>query len=327
MEKAYSFGRKVLELEGQAVLAAVRNVLAGDSFGRCIEAVLNCAGQVVLTGVGKAGIIGQKISATLASTGTPSIFLHPTEALHGDLGRVGRNDVVMAMSNSGSSEEIVRLLDHLKRRGVKIIGLTGKADSPLGRYADISLVYGEFAEACPLGAAPSVSTTVLLAVGDAVSLTVMELREFGPEDYAQFHPGGALGRKFLKVAEVMTSRDGKCCCVSESLNLRDALTEAENVGRRSGAILLVDTNGRLTGILTDADLRRRLLEKGAGILEKPVREIMTCNPKHIAIDSLASEAEAVLNKYRIDELPVVDGDGCPVGVLDVQDVLGLNTLK
>jgi arabinose-5-phosphate isomerase len=321
-------GRRVLQAEGQAVLALADRITSMPAFAEAARAVRECRGKVVTTGVGKAGLIGQKISATLASTGTLSIFLHPVEALHGDLGRLQREDVVMALSHSGASEEIVRLLDHIKRRGATLIGVTGREDSLLARHADITLCYGPVEEACPFGAAPSVSTTCMLALGDALALTVMEMRDFQPADYAAFHPGGALGRKFLRVEEVMTFRKGeRLSVVNEGLPLGEALRQAEKVDRRAGAMLLVDDEGRLSGILTDADLRRMLVERdGMELLKQPARDLMTKNPKRIALGNLASEAEAILNKYRIDELPVVDADGRPVGVIDVQDLLGVKTL-
>jgi arabinose-5-phosphate isomerase len=317
----------VLRAEADAIRQLAEKL--GDDFDRAVETVYACAGKVVLTGVGKAGIIGQKISATLASTGTQSIFLHPVEALHGDLGRLLRDDVVIALSNSGSSEEIIRLLDHIKRRGARLIALTGECESPLGRHADITLCFGHVDEACPHGLAPSVSTTVMLALGDALALAVMERRNFQPEDYAAFHPGGALGRKFLRVEEVMTFKQGERLSVArDDLPLGEALGEAEKVRRRTGAMLLIDAKGRLSGILTDADLRRKLLEHPDGaLLHKPVAELMTRDPKRVRADALASEAEAIFNRYRIDELPVVDAEDKPVGVIDVQDLLGIHTLR
>jgi arabinose-5-phosphate isomerase len=322
-------GARVLRAEGEAILSLAGKIAGMSAFTAAARAVHQCTGKVVVTGVGKAGIIGQKISATLASTGTLSIFLHPVEALHGDLGRLQRDDVVIALSNSGASEEIVRLLDHIKRRGTKLIALTGRDDSALARHAEITLCYGPIEEACPLGVAPSVSTTVMLALGDALALTVMEMRNFQPEDYAAFHPGGALGRKFLKVEEVMTfRRDERLSMVDDGLSLAEALQKAEDVERRTGAMLLVDGEGKLTGILTDADLRRKLIRADAAeLLVKPVRDVMTKNPKRIGLGDLASQAEAIMNQYRIDELPVVDEAGRPVGVIDVQDLLGVKTME
>ena len=313
--------------EGHAILSAAE--MLDDNFAQAVKLLHDCPGKIVLTGIGKAGIIAEKISATLASTGTPSIFLHPVEALHGDIGRLEREDVVIALSNSGSTEELLRLLDHVKRRGAKLIALTGRVNSPLGRFSDITLSYGDVEEACPLGAAPSVSSTCMLAVGDALSIAVMKLRDFQPEQFAAFHPGGALGRKFLCVEEVMTTRKNQeLVAVRDNLTVSQALCEAEKIGRRTGALLLIDSEGKLAGILTDADLRRKLLEAPTeDILNQPVDLVMTKNPKSIGLGNLASEAEAILNQYRIDELPVVDETNKPVGVIDVQDLLGLNTLK
>lgn len=319
--------RRVLQAEGGAISALAGRL--GEGFAAAAGAILRCEGKVVMTGVGKAGIIAQKLSATLASTGTLSIYLHPVEALHGDLGRLERNDVVIALSHSGASEEIVRLLDHIKARGAILVAMTGCEDSPLGRHADITICYGQVEEACPHGLAPTVSTSCMLALGDALALTVMKARDFKAEDFAVFHPGGSLGRKLLKVEEAMSFRPGEHLrLVSDTLTLGEALAEAEKAGRRSGAMLLVDSTGKLSGIFTDADLRRKLVAGGGGdILARPVREVMTRNPKRARLGDLASEALAVLNANRIDELPVVDADDRPVGIIDVQDLLGIKTLS
>ncbi|MCE5277223.1 MAG: KpsF/GutQ family sugar-phosphate isomerase [Planctomycetaceae bacterium] len=318
--------RRTLRVEGAAIASLVDQI--GDDFARAAAAVFHCRGKVVLTGIGKAGIIAQKISATMASTGTPSIFLHPVEALHGDLGRVDRIDVVVALSHSGATQEIIRLVDHIKGRGATLIAVSGPDGSPLVRHADIAVRYGDVQEACPHGLAPTVSTTCMLALGDALALTVMQMRRFKAEDFAVFHPGGSLGRKLLKVEEAMSFKDDDHLhVVSDALTLEQALVEAERVKRRTGAMLLIDAAGRLSGILTDADLRRVLATRGRqNILDEPVAAFMTRNPKNIAIGSLASEALAILNKYRIDELPVVDAAGKPVGVIDVQDLLGIKTV-
>ncbi len=319
--------RKALRSEGRAISALAERI--GESFQEAAEVIFRCSGKVVLTGIGKAGIIGQKISATLASTGTQSIFLHPVEALHGDLGRLASGDVVIALSDSGSTEEIVRLIDHVKARGAYLIAVTGTEESPLGAHCDKAICYGRVEEACPLGLAPTVSTSCMLALGDALALTVMEMRNFTPEDFAVFHPAGALGRKLLTVEEAMTFRSGERLSVAgDKLSLGDALGQAEKVERRTGAMLLVDREGRLTGILTDADLRRAMVRRGGEkITECPVGEFMTPDPKHVHAGDLASEALAILHQYRIDELPVVDGDHRPVGVIDVQDLLGIKTCQ
>jgi arabinose-5-phosphate isomerase len=316
--------RRTLETEGQAILALAGQV--GSDFKQAAQALFDCTGKVVLTGIGKAGIIATKISATLASTGTQSIFLHPVEALHGDLGRLQRQDVVVALSHSGQTEEIIRLIDHLKGRGAKLIAITASASSPLGKHADIAISYGQVQEACPLGLAPTVSTSCMLALGDALALTVMQMRNFQPEDFAAFHPGGSLGRKLLKVEDAMLfRRDERLSISPDNVSLGAALVAGEKAQRRVGAMLLVDEQGQLSGILTDADLRRALLKGGAGILDRPVAEVMIRNPKHIHLGELASQAAALMNKYRIDELPVLDEASRPVGIIDVQDLLGIKS--
>ena len=319
--------RKALRLEGSAIAALSESI--GESFAAAATSIFNCEGKVVLTGIGKAGIIAQKISATLASTGTQSIFLHPVEALHGDLGRLQRGDVVIALSDSGQTDELVRLLDHIKSRGAKLIALTGEGESPLAKHADITVTYGSVQEACPLGLAPTVSTSCMLALGDALAATVMQMRKFTPEEFAAFHPAGSLGRKLLKVEEAMMFKKGqRLALVSQALTVGEALVEAEKVTRRTGAMLIVNADGRLEGILTDADLRRLLVRfPGENVLTKPIREIMIRNPHHIRVGELASEALAIFNKHRIDELPVVDSEGRPVGLIDVQDLLGIKTLN
>lgn len=317
--------RKVLTTEADCISALAGRI--DDRFASAAEAVYRCGGTVVLTGIGKAGIIAQKVSATLASTGTPSIFLHPVEALHGDLGRVRRDDVVIILSHSGTTEEIIRLVDHLKARGASLVAITASDDSPLAEYADIVLCYGDVDEACPLGLAPSASTSCMLALGDALALTVMDMRKFSPEEFAAFHPVGALGRSLMKVAEAMTFRIGRRLPVAdENETVRRVLADAEKVKRRAGAVLLVDRAGRLTGILTDGDLRRMIIQDGDAFLDRPAGDVMHRDPKRIAAGELASKAMAVMNEYRIDELPVVDDEGKPIGLLDVQDLVGLKAL-
>jgi len=320
--------RRVLRVEGEALVSLAGRI--GESFVRAAQMVFECPGQVVLTGIGKAGIVARKISATLASTGTQSIFLHPVEALHGDLGRLQRGDVVIALSHSGSTEEIIRLVDHVKKRGAGLIAVTGTEGNPLGDYSDVSICYGQVQEACPLGLAPSVSTTCMLALGDALALTVMQMRRFKPEEFAAFHPGGELGRKLLKVEEAMIVRkdDQRLCVLDERMALGEALQRAEQAGRRIGALLFVDGQGRLSGILTDADLRRCIIRhKDREILNEPASRFMTPDPLHVHLGELASKAMAIINEHRIDELPVLDEQHRPVGIIDVQDLVGIKTVR
>ncbi|MHC4561270.1 MAG: KpsF/GutQ family sugar-phosphate isomerase [Planctomycetota bacterium] len=318
--------RGVLRAEGEAICSLADRL--DESFVAAAQMVFECSGKVILTGIGKAGLVARKISATFASTGTQSIFLHPVEALHGDLGRVSRGDVVIALSHSGATGEMVRLMDHLRARGARLVAITSQAASPLGADADVAVSYGPVEEACPHGLAPTVSTTCMLAVGDALALTVMDMRQFNPEDFAAFHPAGSLGRRLLRVHEVMTFRPGeRLNLVSDALTLVEALAEAERAGRRAGAMMLIDSDGRLSGILTDADIRKKLLSEGDNLLARPVSDLMTRDPKRIHRDAMAADALAVLNKNRIDELPVVDDDDRPVGMIDVQDLLGIKTVS
>jgi len=308
-----AFARRVLYSEVEAIASISERL--GDSFSDAVELILACRGRVVVTGIGKAGIIGQKISATLASTGTPSHSLHPVEALHGDLGRIVRDDVVVALSNSGETE-VVALLPSVKRIGARIIAVTGNANSTLARHADVVLDIGHIQEACPLGLAPSASTTAMLALGDALALTVARRRHFREEDYALFHPGGELGRRLMKVEEIMRS-PGDYACVTPDVTVRSALASSP---KRAGAICIVDASGRLTGIFTDGDLRRSLV-RGADVLDARLGDVMTRDPKRISIGRLAQEAAKIMEDSQIDELPVVDSAGVLRGVIDVQDLL------
>ena len=309
--------REVLRHEAAAIQSLVARIDAAH-FGQAVELVLRCPGRVVITGMGKAWLIGQKISATLASTGTPSFPLHAGEALHGDLGRACPGDVAVVISNSGRTRECVELLDPLKKRGVKVIAITGDAASPLARDADVVLDIGNLDEACPLKLAPSTTTTAILALGDALALTVLRCRGFGPADYAQFHPAGSLGRNLLKVEEVMRKGERNPVARAED-SVRDALFRI--TAAKAGAVSIVDASGRLVGVFTDGDLRRHLL-RGGDLEAHAVGELMTRSPSSIQVGKLASEAAHLLQTRRIDELPVIDAEGRPVGIVDIQDVLG-----
>jgi arabinose-5-phosphate isomerase len=284
-------------------------------------------GVLVVSGIGKSGLVGQRISASFASTGTPSHFLHPVEALHGDLGRVRRNDVALLLSYSGETDELVRLLDLLKRQQVPLIAITGSRTSTLGRLADITIELGRIEEVCPLGLAPTTSVNCISAVGDALVLGVMSLRNFSKEDFAAFHPGGSLGRRLLKVEQVMEFKAGENFHpLAEALTIREVLAKDPTSGRRAGAVVVVDAAGTLAGVFTDGDLRRHLRADPA-LLDRPIASVMTRNPKRIHKDALASEALAVLNKFRIDELPVIDDASRPVGLIDVQDLVRLRVVE
>lgn len=277
-------------------------------------------GRLVVTGMGKAGHIGTKLSATFASTGTPSFVLHPAEARHGDLGMVQESDVVLALSNSGSSEEVLAMLPSLKHIGCALVAMVGRTDSPLARHADIALSIGKVVEACPLGLAPSTSTTALLALGDALALTVQRLRRFTPEQYARFHPGGALGRKLMTCAEAMRT-DERVPAVAPETPLVECLRA---IGKaRAGSVVLVDAGRRLVGICTDGDLRRALAtaDDPAAVLRGPVRSVATVPCKHVRADELLHAALRLCASKKINELPVVDVDGRLAGLLDLQDLV------
>lgn len=309
--------REVLEIEADAVLKLRSKI--GESFERAVDMILNCKGRVIITGMGKPGIIGRKISATLASTGTPSLVMHPADAIHGDLGMVTKDDVVIVISNSGQTDEIVRLLPIIKKIGARLIAMTGDTDSPLSEHSDCVLDCGVEAEACPFNLAPTASTTAALAMGDALAVVLLEKRGLRIEDYALYHPGGALGRRLLKVCDVMRTGT-RNPIVSEDALVRDALITATNA--RAGSAVIVDHAGRLTGIFTDGDLRRSL-EKDPEILSKPVKDYMTRSPLAISPDRLVAEAIRLIRTERKKDLPVIDEERKPVGFVDEQDLLGM----
>ena len=308
--------KNVLRIEAKAIQNIIPKI--GKEFDRAVEMIYRGTGRVVVTGMGKPGIVGHKISATLASTGTPSLFLHPAEAIHGDVGVVTKQDIVIAISNSGETEEILKLLTTIKKLGSKLIAMTGNPKSKLAAHSDVVLDIAISREACPLGLAPTASTTVTLAVGDALAIALQKRRGFKHEDFALFHPGGSLGRKLLKVKDLM--RTGKANpTVRERRTVKEALLAITRA--RAGSCSVVDGRGRLSGIFTDGDLRRHL-ENGQGdIMGMPVIGVATRRPVTIHQDKLAAEALRILRERKIDELPVVDNRRRVVGLLDVQDLL------
>jgi arabinose-5-phosphate isomerase len=303
---------------------AIGSLRLGASFATAVEWILACKGQVILTGMGKPGFVAQKISSTLASTGTQSIYLHPAEAAHGDLGRVSRRDVVVALSNSGESEEILRLLPPMRRIGARVVAVTRDAHTPLARAADLVLAIGNVEEACPMGLAPTTSTAALLAVGDALAMAVLENRRFGKEEYALYHPGGRLGRHLMKVSELMRTGAGNPLVPAEA-PLEKAVGVMTSAEGRPGACTVVDRRGRLVGVFTDGDLRR-LVEKGPVDFRAPVSAVMTRHPRTVRPDERLVDAARVMREAQIDGVPVVDGRGRPVGFLDVQDLLAARIL-
>ncbi|HOX09028.1 MAG TPA: KpsF/GutQ family sugar-phosphate isomerase [Candidatus Omnitrophota bacterium] len=308
--------KEVLRIEAAAVSSLIRRV--DKNFEKAVRAVLACKGKLVVTGMGKPGFIGAKISATLSSTGTPSLYLHPADAIHGDLGRVTKDDVVLAISNSGETEEIIRLLPTLKKIGTRIIAMTGNRDSTLARHSDVVLDVAVKKEACPLNLAPTASTTAMLAMGDALAVALLDRRGFRREDFALYHPGGSLGKRLiLKVEDIM--RKGKeNPVVGDDMKIKDVLLRI--TGARAGSASVVDKKGVLSGIFTDGDLRRHLGTDPLLSL-KPVKQVMTKDPVTISKDMLAADAFRILREKRIDEIPVVDKSKRPIGLVDVQDLL------
>jgi len=290
-------------------------------FCQAVSLCLDCRGHVVVSGMGKAGLIGQKISATLSSTGTRSLFLHPAEAFHGDLGMVHPDDTVLMLSLSGSTEEVVRLLPSLKKMGNPLIAITGTASSPLGRQADVVLELGSVQEVCGLGLAPTTSTTMMLSLGDAIALITSRLRCFSSDDFARFHPGGNLGRRLAYVDEMMRPLDS-CRVASADATVRDVLVCVRQPGRRTGAIMLVDDKNKLVGIFTDSDLARLFETRRDDAVDGSIRDVMTVAPTTIQTGTRLGDAVELLAAKKISELPVVDEQGSPLGLIDITDLLG-----
>lgn len=303
------------------VLRQVAERIHGE-FEQVVDLILGLTGRVVTAGMGKAGIIAQKVSATFSSTGTPSIFLHPAEAIHGDLGRVGAGDMLLAFSKSGETEEVLRLMGPVKAVGVAMVALTQTRSSTLGRHSDLVLELGPIEEVGPFQLAPSASTTAMLALGDALALVVQEGRNFGPAEFARYHPGGDLGRRLMTVRELMRT-DERNPAVASGASVMDALEVMTRTPGRPGAASVVDDRGRLVGFFTDGDLRRLLQRGVANLATVVIDSVMSQNPKTIRPDMFAIEALAELRRLAVDQLPVVENGGTLVGLLDVQDLLEL----
>ncbi|ABC31988.1 predicted sugar phosphate isomerase involved in capsule formation [Hahella chejuensis KCTC 2396] len=308
--------RRTIEMEVQAVQALSSRI--DDAFIKACDLMLNCKGRVVVTGMGKSGHIGNKIAATLASTGTPSFFLHPGEASHGDLGMVTPNDVVLAISNSGNTAEIVTILPLLKRMGVPLVSMTGKPDSTLSQIAEANIDASVATEACPLGLAPTSSTTVCLVLGDALAIALLEARGFTAEDFAFSHPGGALGRRLLlKISDIMHSGDA-VPVVRSGASLSESLLQMSQKGL--GMTCIVDEDDKLLGVFTDGDLRRTL-DKNIDIRSCAIDVVMTTHCKSVTKDMLAAEALGLMQEKKINALPVVDADKKVIGAFNTQDML------
>lgn len=314
------YARQIIRGEA-AALEQIADRL-GDAFLQAVELLYRCSGRVCVTGTGKSADVGQKIAGTLNSTGTRAYVLDATRAMHGDLGMLHPHDVVLALSYSGESEEIVRLVPSLRQMATGLVALTSNGDSTLARKADVAIVLGPLEEVCPLGLAPSTSTTAMIAVGDALAFVLTRLREFTREDFARFHPAGSLGRKLLKVEAVM--RQGNDVRLADCRDtVRTVFARARRQGRRTGAVMLADASGKLAGIFTDSDLARLFEERRDDSLDRPIQEVMTAQPLTVELGSRVADAVEVLQRRKISELPVVDAAGKPIGLIDITDLIGL----
>ncbi len=320
MDPRIERARTIIETEAAAVSQLADRI--GDEFLQAVDRILTLPGRVVTAGMGKAGIIAQKISATFASTGTSSIYLHPAEAIHGDLGRVDEGDILLALSKSGETKEVLRLLAPVKAQGVTVVAVTQSRESSLGRHADLVLEIGKIEEAGAYRLAPSASTTAMLALCDALALVVQEGRAFGPEEFARYHPGGDLGRRLMKVEELMR-RDDRNPKITTGATVLDAIRIMTSTPGRPGATSIIEAGDKLLGFFTDGDLRRMLESKPKDLDALTIDEVMTRNPMSISPETFALEALAYMHKRRIDQLPVVDTNQCLLGLLDVQDLLDL----
>lgn len=314
------YAKRILEIESKALNEASDRL--DQSFVSALHLLSNCKGRVIVTGMGKAGLIGEKISATLASTGTQAHFLHPAEAVHGDLGRIGRDDVVLALSLSGETEELVRLLPILNGMGIAVIAITSKSDSTLAHQSEITLALGPLREAGNLGLAPSTSTTVMLAVGDALALVLSKMKDFQEEDFAKFHPAGNLGKNLQSVDQVMR-KNNDLRVAKETVTVRDVFSQISKPGRRTGAVILVDENGKLSGLFTDSDLARIFESRLDHVLDKPIAEVMTVDPITVPSGTRVRDAVHILKDRKFSELPVIDEEHRPVGLIDVTDCIHL----
>jgi arabinose-5-phosphate isomerase len=336
-----ALARQVLEAEAQAI----QRIELTEGFHAAAELILARTGQrpgangqpapghLVVSGLGKSGQIGQKISATFASTGTPSHFLHPTEAMHGDLGRIRADDVVLLLSFGGGTEEVLSLASLLNQDGVPTIALVGQVACELGRLATHALPVGDVTEACPLQLAPTASTTAMLALGDALALVVSQARAFDAADFHRYHPGGGLGRQLMPVTQAMRFKAGhNLPLIDRGLTVEQAYAEAERYAagsglRRAGALLVVNTDGTLAGLFTDGDLRTALIQNGPDVWTGPVEAVMSANPTTLGENALVRDAVQIVRQKRFDELPVVDEAGQPLGLIDVQDLAALKVIE
>ncbi len=318
LQNFINYGLEVLEIETQALKNLIPRI--NGNFAAACQLIINCKGRIVVTGIGKSGHIGKKIAATLASTGTPAFFVHPAEALHGDFGMIMANDIIIALSYSGTTEEILKMVPLIKRQGLPLITLTGDPTSQLAHLASVNIDVSVEKEACALGLAPTASTTAALAMGDAIAISILKTKGFTAEDFARFHPGGKLGRKLLiKVTDIMRTNDDIPVIIEDS-SLREAIIEMSR--KRLGMIILTKRNNprAISGIFTDGDLRR-VLEKGLDIHTSIARDVMTTKFKTISPDLLAVEALHIMEQFKINGFPVVDENNHLIGAFNMHDLL------
>lgn len=316
MKTINDLAKEVLDIEANSILRLKNNI--GEDFDKAIDLLYNCKGRVIITGMGKSGLIGRKIAATLTSTGTPSYFLHPAESTHGDSGIITRNDVVIAISNSGETQELLNLLPLIKRFGVSMIGMTGKTNSTLANSSDVVLDISVEREACPLNKAPTASTTATLAMGDALAVCLLEKRGFSEEDFLVFHPSGALGKGFLYRVEDLMLTGEKLPLAKENEHFVDVIEIISS--HKLGMAMIINDQGELTGVLTDGDIRRTLM-KHNNIQSLIIKDVMTQNPKRISKSDYGASALHLMEKYSITALAVVDTDNKPIGVIHIHDLL------
>jgi len=314
-KRALELARQTLQIEAEAVLGLIDRL--DDSFAAAVALIRNCQGRLIVSGIGKSGHIARKIASTMSSTGTPAYFVHPAEACHGDLGMITRDDLLLALSNSGESEELILIVPLIKRQGAKLVAITGNPQSTLARQADVHLDAGVPREACPLNLAPTASTTATLVMGDALAMAVLKARGFKQSDFARFHPAGAIGRAMLlRVGDIM--RTGPRNAVApQTLPVKEALLIMTRA--RSGSLSVVDARGRLAGVFTDGDFRRCMAED-PDLLQRPLRSVMTRRPVCIREDALAVEALKIFNDRNIDDLIVINARREPIGMVDSQDL-------
>jgi len=320
-EQKLAFARDVLGTERDALNELIRRL--DPRFAQAVDLIHQCTSQVIVTGMGKAGNIASKVAATFASTGTSAHAIHPADALHGDLGRIQASDVVVMLSFRGRTKEMIGLIDPIRLIGAKIVAITATATSPLGQHSDVTIEMGDLKEACPLDLAPTSSTTAMLALGDALAMTVSRMRGFSPEEFALRHPAGSLGRRLMRVEQVMR-RAGELRLAGQDQTVREVFGGTPMPRRRTGAVMVTDAHGVLTGLFTDSDLARLFQNKReTEAIDAPIARVMTTSPTTLRPDQLVSEALHLMHAKKFSEIPVLDAERRPVGLVDITDLIGL----